>query len=473
MLWIPQWLRERLRAVLERWGRPRIVHAPDLVPDLPPTTVEVSPNRATRRQLERRRRRHDKFVTPKGERLPPPAKPKAPPLKKPARVEVVNPDIEDATVYIKGKHHEDTQEVLYAETEMYGEFNFRDTILQQLERYFVYLARMRKHDNSAFQFYRQYGATLLPYIKTGSYDRGGSKSTAHEPPPPLSDWFHQTRPAFGCFVYGADPATEQYEARTKPKRGYKLFVPKFMYFTKFKKPPANLQPIDGGDIYTMTIWWDRPFDPKYKSKYGVPEEFGIWVSADGKQLVALRSLDTEMIPIWSRRRHEFFHIPQRAWRIPGDFEQWAKREGVDVQTFLTGIFLDATEQHTLTQLSMVRVAVTKDDMTATFSVNVHKMAYFFQDRDIRIADDGARRRIFHIVRAHTRKNGAEVKFHFRGEREFNWAGYQVRITVPGRDHHNWADFDVGAEEYDGRRDKRYLDMEHLAAEITKDMRRQT
>ena len=38
--------------------------------------------------------------------------------------------------------------------------------------------------------------------------------------------------------------------------------------------------------------------------------------------------------------------------------------------------------------------------------------------------------------------------HHRGEREFNWAGYQISITVPGRDHVPLQEFNVGGvDEY--------------------------
>ena len=37
-----------------------------------------------------------------------------------------------------------------------------------------------------------------------------------------------------------------------------------------------------------------------------------------------------------------------------------------------------------------------------------------------------------------------VKFHFRGERKFDWNGYQVDISVPYRDHMQMAEFDVAA-----------------------------
>ena len=39
-----------------------------------------------------------------------------------------------------------------------------------------------------------------------------------KPQKPLSAWFRQTRPAFGCFVYGVDPETEKFEQKPAPRR---------------------------------------------------------------------------------------------------------------------------------------------------------------------------------------------------------------------------------------------------------------
>jgi hypothetical protein len=484
MLWITDWFRKKFSAMLVRLTRRRTAQPPVQQPPPPPQSkpevIPVSSNRATRRQLERRRRKHDKFVEPKGEVPISLKRAKASPIKRP-RIEVVMDDIDDAEIWLHGKHHEDTQEVLYNETELYGEFNFRDTILQQLDRYFVYLARMKRHDAQAYQFYRHYGATILPYVNINAHDRNRKDDPKEKELIPLPEWFHRTRPSFGCFVYGADPETEKYEMTTVVDKTRCLWVPKFLYFTKYKLPPPTIQQISGGDIYSMTVWWDRPFDPKIKQKYGVPQSFGIFISKDGQKIVVLRSLETEYQRIFSKRergrlysKHDIgnFVIPKRAWHIPGEFEKWAKHNNEDPQHFLAGLFLDAVQRHQLMQYSMVRVSCTKDDMTATFSVNLHKMGYFFQDRDIHVNQNGIRRRIFHMVRAHTRKDGAVIKFHFRGERRFTWAGYDVLITIPGRDHPIYDDFNLGAEdEYWHDRHSGYIGVEELAKKFAEDIKR--
>jgi hypothetical protein len=470
--WVRQWLfRPSARGAPPPVPQPPPLPAPEPVAAAPdPAIVEISRNRHERRALERARRRHDKFVTPLNKPAPVERtrQPRPPRIKK---VEVITEDIkvvDDAELDLHDTHHENRNElVMYKEAEMYGEFNFRDTILQQLERYFVYIERMKKRDPEGYGFYREVGANILPYASTGSWHRGRDapkKDKPVLPPVQLSSWFNQTRPAFGCYIYGADPETEKFEQGYDDKK-HRMWVPKMMYFKKYKNPPALMQPMSGGDIYSMTVYWDRP-DLK-KNKHGVPQEFGIFVSTDGKQVIALRQLCHDRKYIQPKRRLGSFSIPDHHWRIPTDFEQWARDNGEDAPSFLTNMFLEAVQHVEGTQLSMARVTATNDaGVAAIFSVNIHRSSYFFADRDYSLVGDGKRKRIFHFVRPHVRADGSTVKAHFRGEREFTWAGYRVNIHVPGRDHLIIDDFDAGVVDEEWQeKDKKYIDMAEMGRRL--------
>lgn len=449
---------------------------PPLVAPTPPPAVAPqktttylddrhNPNRAERRRFEHARRRHDKFVEAGG---PVPLKgPARPKREAPAQTIIPPPppiadDFTNGNFDIIDKHHVDRSRVLYEESEMYGEFNFRDTILDQLERYFVYLHRM-KRDPDAYGFYKQIGATIIPYLAAGYRDRinpnrarDGRNIRADDLK--LPPWFKVNRPAFGCIAYAIDPHMEQVEidASARDKQHRTVWFPKFMYFTKYKQPPPELQMISGGDIYKLTIWWDRPHDPKFKRKQGSPQEYGVFVSADGEHLQVLRVIDTKFVEIPSKREHHRrgvyrkrdlgnFAVPKRAWHFPSDFEAWAKEQGCDMQELLINLFCDAARAIEMSGYSMVRVEARKDDAVAVFGVNVRKLAYFFQDRDTTLNASGSKERVFHMVRAHDRR-GQAVKFHFRGLKQFEWAGYHVSITVPGRDHFMPQEIDIGVSD---------------------------
>lgn len=100
---------------------------------------------------------------------------------------------------------------------------------------------------------------------------------------------------------------------------------------------------------------------------------------------------------------------------------------------------------------MVRVNVHKGDLTAVFGVNIHRMSYFFKDRDYEVTMYGRRRPVFHVVRSHirhTKYGDVAVRLHFAGAKHFHWAGYDVDITVPGLDHNLLAEFHGGvSDEY--------------------------
>src|SRR5262249_772015 len=274
----------------------------------------------------------------------------------------------------------DGQPMGIAQSELWGEFNFRDTILDQLERYFIYLARMQKHDPSSYALYKEIGATILPPYSMPVLEDIKEQEKIPKPPRSLPIWFNEHRPTFGCFAYGIDPKVEQHELATS------ITIPKFMYFTKYSNPPPEFQPMSGGDTYKMTIWWDRAQARKHKLKWGIPEIYGVFIGNDGSVTV-LRMLKTRMIPIKRKHKPDYFSIPQRAWRLPS-CPPWVKKRGETAQNYLANLFIDAAETFEQSNYAVVRVSVKKDDLTAVFGVNVKRMGYFFQDPNITLTSRG-------------------------------------------------------------------------------------
>ena len=438
---------------MKRWrGHQTIAETSVTAQETPPPILQrplppIEGNRQQRRmiaKLERARRKHDKLVTPKGPQpiLNKPRERRAP---KPVAVETAEVETPlaatSANRLVVDKHWEDKTgpNVLWKEEEFYGEFCFRDSILNQLDRYFFYLQRMRKHAPDAYHLYRQIGATLAPYSVREFEDKINTRKFTKKEIDEfksqinLPNWFNLKRPTFNCVAYGADPRTELQEDQNKAK-GKVCWIPKFMYYTKISQPPSNLQPMSGGDIYAMTVWWDRRTAGEgFGNKWGVPYEYAIFVSKDGKKLQVLKQLDY----------HNWYW---REWRVPLELVKWTKELGIDYQTFLCHLFCDTVKRAEYNTFSMIRVAVTKNHLTAVFGISPKRTSYFFQDRDITLNVNGRKQRIFHIVRPHKRvtKTGeTDVHMHFRGLKEFDWAGYNVTITVPGRDHFMLSEYDVG------------------------------
>jgi hypothetical protein len=141
-----------------------------------------------------------------------------------------------------------------------------------------------------------------------------------------------------------------------------------------------------------------------------------------------------------------------SWHFPSEFVEWAALHNADVDTFLCNLFIDTARAFEDSGFGMARVEVINGDLTAVFSLDPRRMAYFFKDRDISLNKNGRRVRIFHLVKPHTVTTPTGKVIHkpftFRGENEFDWAGYHVKITIPGRDHFILNEFDVGVSDED-------------------------
>lgn len=422
-----------------------------------PTLEEgrARPNRQTRRALEAARRKHDKFIKPKEPEIIPARMPAPTRSERKATKPIIevaaNDDPNDyyiADDWLEGSG----DKVLFERSEMYGEFNFRDTILDQLDRYWYYLERMKKKDKDAYEFYKRVGATLIPYIGSGTWRKAGKfkkyspqEAAKYRDEIKLSPWFKQHLPMFGCCAIGTNPVDEAKEMTWNAEKRGKLWVPKFLYFIKLKNVPWMVQPVHGGAIYEIVVWWDKPQDPEYKRKWGTPQSFHVHILGD--TITALKTRKREQRPYFKRSSHWYGWSPDEVgpswdWHYPADYEEWAKCYGLTARDHLAHTFINLIEDWEYSTYSMTRVEVTKGDLTAVFGVNPKRLAYFFQDRDIVYTERGIKKRIFHLVRPHVRKDGTSVPMHFRGARKFKWAGYNVSITIPGRDHEMLGEIDT-------------------------------
>lgn len=431
-------------------NRTAVLAAAGLVPEPEPEPAEPEPlpSRAIRRaaesqkrKFERARKKFDQFMVPVG---PQPVKKERGEITRAPMSVLSVPD--DAPTeeclgdLIVDVHHSDRKtKVLYELDEVaHNEFNFRDTILEQLDRYFFYLSRMKRYDPDSYGFYKALGAVLVPYCSIGDLVFYKNDKLKKEPTKTMSPWFMKTKPAFGCVAFGTNPEIERVEAefdsedREKGGKG-QFYIPRFLYFVRYEMPPPEVQPKTGGHHYKLTVWFDKP---SKTFRYGRPYEVPLFVAPDGKVTV-LKLRDTKWL-----QTHTGSTYPQRAWRKLDDWRRYAREHHKTEDDFFGGLLYlvgDAIEQ---SAYSMIRVSVSKDDNYATFQVDAERLPYFFKDRNIELTTAGHRKPIFHMVAAHVRKDGSTVPMHFRGEREFDWGPYHVLITVPGRDHTVIEEFDV-------------------------------
>lgn len=95
------------------------------------------------------------------------------------------------------------------------------------------------------------------------------------------------------------------------------------------------------------------------------------------------------------------------------------------------------------------VGVRKDGHRVTFSIAPEHTSAYFADRDTVVNVDGKPRKIIHFVREHRRLNGAIVKAHVRGLREFDWKGYHCAVTAPKLNGSLFTTFDLAPSLVDG------------------------
>lgn len=314
-----------------------------------------------------------------------------------------------------------------------GEFYFKDNVLDQLEYYIAAVKRLKKHDYDNYSMISRLGANLIPDRLSLAMRKvlAGPAREKLSVDNKLEPWFLQALPAFGAVCYTTDKGALDEE------KGTNRTSPRIFYFNKYalKGRPTVLQPVspDAKAIYIVGSVWDFVTTDTGTQETGI-SEVALVIEADG----SIRPLKT-MTPRYIRfpaknkkRSHRGFE--RMEWDWPEGFVKFAKFNKMTPEAAVLNMFLGAAIQHEMFNASMIRVAVEKDGVTAQMNVNVERTPYFFRDRDVVVNQNGVKKRIFHIVRPHTRSNGATVKMHFRGLRKFDWNGYGIQITVPGLDH---------------------------------------
>ena len=285
------------------------------------------------------------------------------------------------------------------DVERAGQWFFRRDVLDRLDTYFTDIAGMRKEDPEAYQLYAQYGGVVAPadtaLLRNELFDR----SRVSRP----------NRVPFGA-VQMSPGAVPDAEARVRIR---------FIWFRKIKPVGRRgvVQPLYES-TYEVTAFLPR------KRQTFVPVWFHVGVDRAGQ----VRLLKV---------RGEF-----GSWGYPATVLQWAKDNGQTPQALAAGVFVWAFSVFCNASTGL-RVDVEKGGVHAVFGVDMLRTPYFFADRDTTVSVGGRRKKIFHIVRTHPRTlpdgRVVYVKSHFRGERAFDWNGYAVKLSMPGKHHADWLD----------------------------------
>jgi len=306
-----------------------------------------------------------------------------------------------------------------------GQFHFKRQILEKLPEYMRYIRRMKKTDLRGYHNYRRLGALITP--------------EAHENSVTALECYVQDIPAFGAVLFNIDAK--------KADDDNVVLVP-FVYFTKLINAPKGVEPFDGTVFEVM--YFMTNIHKKLQS-FSTPLYIGVSHGGDVRALRYARTINTTIRhkdamggtsviktgEIW--QHHPYL---EGKWH-PDDEPSWVNIPKLDDRARFV---LFSIINMYITGTAGLRIAATKKDLTAVFTIDMLRTPYFFKDRDA-VFDPvtGVKKKIFHIVRTHARqldKKRIFIKTHFRGLREFTWGGYKILITVPGWHHADMRDFNV-------------------------------
>lgn len=317
-----------------------------------------------------------------------------------------------------------------AEASAMGRWYFRETILDDLARYFTMLRKMRKIDSDAYGYFSRVGGVLHNYSAHGNDEEmlyTGDLS-----------W---DLPKIGALVW-CDKETGD------------SIPPAYVYFHELVRLPFNIERASGRTFAITIVWWSRK---KELEKYPVGGKAYLELSDDLKAARVLKELRSNRQVIRHRdgyakhgggRETLVYHT---GWAVPGWCTRFAEEKSGSVDDVIGRVFRLSANALMNAQMDL-RVRAEKNGLVGAFCVDMLRTPYFFRDRDTTILVNGRRKPIFHIVRSHERvlsdgrKTG--VKSHTRGLRRFDWNGYKINITLPGLHHGTIYDGGPAAHEFD-------------------------
>jgi hypothetical protein len=266
-------------------------------------------------------------------------------------------------------------------------------------------------------------------------------------------------PAIGC-SFLADVGDNRV---TKVENGDEFRAPTFCYFKRIKNP-INVQQTNGITLEVCLVF-------EFKSG---PQAVSYHVSIDeDMNIKPLKELHIKNIPVRpkiSRKNNRPFSISRAYWQEAPYLSDMAKDNNETIERAaetMTWIAINSV----LAMDSGVHVRVAKGSKRVTFAIDMMRTPYFFKDRDKVVNENGATKKIFHIVAAHERTLASgekkTIKSHFRGIRKFMWNGYKINILLSGKHATSFNNFTSDAIEVaESDTPKGFVSMEQAASKIS-------
>ena len=278
-----------------------------------------------------------------------------------------------------------------------GAFFYLRDVLDRLKQCQKLLRALRRCDPDAYEYHRRVGAKVLPESSMVLATRLWPETLERRPANGMTLLFEKQ---------GAD------------------YFPRLFFFLKVKTP-VNVQFCFGDTYRCAHIFF---MDGK---SYGC--SFYVAVGKNGElTLLRERGPIRQILPGGNTiKRFDWAHSESLVW-CHNRRNECCKDETLEQWAFVH--FCICVNWSSMPASDELLVRCKRGNVCAALNISTKRTPYFFQDRETTLAVDGKRKRIFHIVRAHTRDLGdgrlSEVKEHYRGERKFTWGGHKVVISLP-------------------------------------------
>lgn len=322
----------------------------------------------------------------------------------------------------------------------FGNFYYFDNLLNQLDDYFFFLRRLKSHDVDTYNLYKNVGGQIV-----------NDEMCIYTEVP--QSWRQGARPSFNMIhILNSKHDDEN------------TITPKLMYFTKVKYA-AEAQAINKpGDIYNLVFFYSE------RGKSGsYPASIYVHLAHD-LTITPLKVRTQESVRVSQERKRMKTHslraggggklisiggggssfrtITRTTYTYPDLIIEHAKQKEKTPYEVVSDMFWLIAW---ISEYSNdgIQVSVRKGQTTGVFNIGMDRTPYFFKDRDKTVGATGQAKKIFHSVKAHERvlANGkvVPVKMSFRGERSFLWKGYDVLVSVAGKQHKELRDLEIAVE----------------------------
>lgn len=221
----------------------------------------------------------------------------------------------------------------------------------------------------------------------------------------------------------------------------RVINPSFVYCVRQNRTPPHCEPTKH-TLYRVGMCFDVS---KTKSKNGSMFWQSFYAGIDENGIAHLLRWNVSKTVALPSRKGGYI---KRDWEYPKMLDDPEQNRVCGEKEYRE--FIHMCFNFWATRNKMWTIHVKKGGKRMTFCVDVNETKHYFKDRAIVTNEAGNRKKIIHFVHGHKRKTKnavAWVREHIRGEREFDWNGYNCNVKAPRYKGFTLDEWDMAESEY--------------------------